>query len=100
MLLMVLSILLMSKRSFYGGSFTYLAGKFLTYLLLGFTIGTLFGVIENTLFRTVQKGLELFFAVLAFIFGVTISHTITKESTVIGTLSASGTLPEVESQND
>ena len=70
MLLMVLSILLMSKRSFYGGSFTYLAGKFLTYLLLGFTIGTLFGVIENTLFRTVQKGLELFFAVLAFIFGV------------------------------
>ena len=70
MLLMVLSILLMSKRSFYGGSFTYLAGKFLTYLLLGFTIGTLFGVIENTLFRMVQKGLELFFAVLAFIFGV------------------------------
>ena len=70
MLLMVLSILLMSKRSFYGGSFTYLAGKFLTYLFLGFTIGTLLGVIENTLFRTVQKGLELFFAVLAFIFGV------------------------------
>lgn len=70
MLLMVLSIFLMSKRSFYGGSFTYLAGKFLTYLLLGFTIGTLFGVIENTLFQTVQKGLELFFAVLAFIFGV------------------------------
>ena len=69
-MLLVLSILLMSKRSFYGGSFTYLAGKFLTYLLLGFTIGTLFGVIENTLFRTVQKGLELFFAVLAFIFGV------------------------------
>ena len=27
-------------------------------------------MIENTLFRTVQKGLELFFAVLAFIFGV------------------------------
>ena len=70
MLLMVLSILLMSKRSFYGGSFTYLAGKFFTYLFLGFTIGTLLGVIENTLFRTVQKGLELFFAVLAFIFGV------------------------------
>lgn len=70
MLLMVLSILLMSKRSFYGGSFTYLAGKFLTYLLLGFTIGTLFSVIENTLFQTVQKGLEIFFAGLALAFGV------------------------------
>ena len=34
--------------------------------------------------------LYILIAVLAFIFGVTISHTITKESTVIGTLRASG----------
>lgn len=33
MLLMVLSILLMSKRSFYGGSFTYLAGNLVIYLI-------------------------------------------------------------------
>ncbi|MBO7335037.1 MAG: glutaredoxin family protein, partial [Lachnospiraceae bacterium] len=35
MLLMVLSVLLMSGKNFYKGSFIYLAGKFLTYLLLG-----------------------------------------------------------------
>ena len=34
--------------------------------------------------------LYILIVVLAFIFGVTISHTITKESTVIGTLRASG----------
>lgn len=34
--------------------------------------------------------LYILIAVLAFIFGVTISHTITKEATVIGTLRASG----------
>lgn len=70
MLLMVLSILLMSGRSFYGGSFVYLTGKFFTYLLLGFTIGALFSAIESTVFRTVQKGIEVVFAVLAFSFGV------------------------------
>lgn len=34
--------------------------------------------------------LYILIAIMAFIFGVTISHTITKESTVIGTLRASG----------
>lgn len=70
MLLMILSILLMSGRSFYGGSFVYLAGKFLTYLFLGFTIGALLGAIESTVFQTLQKGIEVIFAVLALSFGV------------------------------
>lgn len=70
MLLMILSILLMSGRSFYGGSFVYLTGKFCTYLFLGFTIGALLGAIESAVFQTVQKGIEIIFAVLAFSFGV------------------------------
>ncbi len=70
MLLMVLSVLLMSKRSFLGGSFTFLAGKFLTYLFLGFMLGTFLGVIESAAFLSVRKGLEMAFGVLAFLFGV------------------------------
>lgn len=69
MLLMILSILLMSKRSFYGGSLVYLAGKFITYLFLGFTIGTLLGMIESTIFQTLQKGMKVVFSVLALSFG-------------------------------
>lgn len=70
MLLMILSILLMSGRSFYGGSLVFLTGKFLTYLLLGFTIGALFSVIESTVFQTLQKGMKIAFSVLALSFGV------------------------------
>lgn len=69
MLLMILSILLMSGRNFYGGSFLFLAGKFLTYLFLGFTIGALFSVIESTVFQTLQNGMKAFFSVLALFFG-------------------------------
>lgn len=69
MLLMILSILLMSDRSFYGGSFLFLAGKFLTYLFLGFTIGALLSAVESTVFQTLQKGMKLAFAVLALSFG-------------------------------
>lgn len=69
MLLMILSILLMSGRNFYGGSLIFLTGKFLTYLFLGFTIGTLFSVIEGTAFQTLQKGMKAVFSILAFCFG-------------------------------
>lgn len=69
MLLMILSILLMSGRNFYGGSFVYLIGKFFTYLFLGFTIGALLGVIESTAFQTLQKGMKAAFSVLALFFG-------------------------------
>lgn len=70
MLLMVLSVLLMSNRSFFGGSFTFLAGKFLTYLVLGVSIGTFLAAMESTVFWTVQKGLKIIFAIFAFSFGV------------------------------
>ncbi len=70
MLLMILSILLMSGRNFYGGSLVFLTGKFLTYLFLGFTIGTLLGVIEGTVFQTLQKGMKVAFSVLALFFGI------------------------------
>lgn len=70
MLLMILSILLMSGRNFYGGSLVFLTGKFLTYLFLGFTIGTLLGVIEGTVFQTLQKGMKVVFSVLALFFGL------------------------------
>lgn len=40
--------------------------------------------------NTMLAFLYILIAILAFIFGVTISHTIAKESTVIGTLRASG----------
>lgn len=69
MLLMILSILLMSGRNFYGGSFVYLIGKFFTYLFLGFTIGALLGVIESMAFQTLQKGMKAAFSVLALFFG-------------------------------
>lgn len=70
MLLMILSILLMSGRNFYGGSLVFLTGKFLTYLFLGFTIGMLLGVIEGTVFQTLQKGMKVAFSVLALFFGL------------------------------
>ncbi len=70
MLLMVLSMLLMSGRDFFKGSFAYLAGKFLTYLCLGFTIGKLLSVIEGKAFRTVHGALNIIFAVLALGFGL------------------------------
>jgi hypothetical protein len=70
MLLMVLSVLLMSGKSFFRGSFTYLAGKFLTYLLLGFTLGSLFSVIEGTVFKTVHEAINIVFAVLSLGFGL------------------------------
>ena len=70
MLLMVLSMLLMSGRNFFKGSFAYLAGKFLTYLCLGFTIGKLLSVIEGKAFRTVHGALNIIFAVLALGFGL------------------------------
>ncbi|MCR5721859.1 MAG: hypothetical protein K6G72_05915 [Lachnospiraceae bacterium] len=70
MLLMVLSVLLMSGKSFFTGSFTYLAGKFLTYLLLGFTLGSLFSVIEGTVFKTVHEAINIVFAVLSLGFGL------------------------------
>lgn len=69
MLLMILSILLMSDRNYYGGSFLFLTGKFLTYLFLGFTIGALLSAVESTVFQTLQKGMKLAFAVLALSFG-------------------------------
>lgn len=69
MLLMILSILLMSGRNFYGGSLVYLTGKFFTYLFLGFTIGAFFSVIESTAFQALQKGTEAVFSVLALFFG-------------------------------
>lgn len=70
MLLMVLSVLLMSGKSFFRGSFTYLVGKFLTYLLLGFTLGSLFSVIEGTVFKTVHEAINSVFAVLSLGFGL------------------------------
>lgn len=70
MLLMILSILLMSDRSFYGGSLIFLTGKFFTYLFLGFTIGALLGVIESTVFQTLQNGMKAVFSVLALSFAV------------------------------
>ena len=70
MLLMVLSVILMSGKSFFKGSLAYLAGKFLTYLLLGFTIGTFFSVVESRIFGTVQEILNIFLAVLALFFGL------------------------------
>lgn len=70
MLLMVLSVLLMSERSFFGGSLAYILGKFLTYLLLGFTIQTFLGAIESTAFWALQRGLKIVFAVLALSFGI------------------------------
>ena len=65
MLLMVLSMLLVSGKNFFKGSFSYLAGKFLTYLCLGFTIGKLLVVIEGRAFKTVHGTLNIIFAVLA-----------------------------------
>lgn len=70
MLLMVLSVLLMSGKSFFRGSFTYLAGKFLTYLLLGFTLGSLFSVIEGAVFKTVHEAINIVFAILSLGFGL------------------------------
>lgn len=70
MLLMILSILLMSNRNFYGGSLVFLTGKFLTYLLLGFTIGAFLNVIESTAFQALQKGMETAFAVLSLFLGI------------------------------
>lgn len=70
MLLMVLSVLLMSKKSFFKGSLTYLGGKFLTYLLLGFTFGLLFSVIEGRIFTAIRGVLNIFFAVLSLGFGI------------------------------
>ena len=69
MLLMILSILLMSGRNFYGGSLVFLTGKFLTYLFLGFTIGTLLSVIEGAVFQTLQRGMKIAFSILALAFG-------------------------------
>ncbi len=70
MLLMVLSVLLMSGRNFFRGSFTYLAGKFLTYLFLGFTIGSLLNVIEGRVFKTVYGTINIVFAILSLCFGL------------------------------
>ena len=70
MLLMVLSVLLMSGKSFFKGSFAYLFGKFFAYLCLGFTIGKLLGVIEGRAFKTVHGTLNIIFAVLALCFGL------------------------------
>ena len=70
MLLMVLSVLLMSDRNFFAGSFTFILGKFLTYLLLGFMIETFIGAIESAAFGAVQRGLKITFAILAFAFGI------------------------------
>lgn len=69
MLLMILSILLMSGRNFYGGSLIYLIGKFFTYLFLGFTIGAFFSVIEGMLFQTVQNGIKIVLSIVALFFG-------------------------------
>lgn len=70
MLIMVLSVLLMSGKSFYKGSFTYLAGKFFAYLILGFSFGLLFSVIEGNIFRTVHETINIIFAILALGFGL------------------------------
>ena len=70
MLLMVLSVLLVSDRNFFGGSFVFILGKFLTYLLLGFMIETFISTIESSAFGAVQRGLKIVFAILAFGFGV------------------------------
>ncbi|WP_026528179.1 cytochrome c biogenesis CcdA family protein [Butyrivibrio sp. VCD2006] len=69
MLLMVLSVLLVSDCNFFGGSFIFILGKFLTYLLLGFMIETFIGAIESTTFGAVQRVLKIAFALLAFAFG-------------------------------
>ncbi len=69
MLLMVLSLLLASGRSFYKGSLSYLAGKFLTYLFLGFTIGTFLSVLESKAFNTVQGTVNMILAILSLGFG-------------------------------
>lgn len=69
MLIMVLSVLLMSGRSFGKGSISYLAGKFITYLVLGLSIGTLLGFIEGRVFGTVYAAVNIVFAVVATCFG-------------------------------
>ena len=69
MLLMVLSVLLVSDRNFFSGSFTFILGKFLTYLLLGFMIETFIGTIESAAFGAVQRGLKIIFGLLALSFG-------------------------------
>ena len=70
MLIMVLSVLLMSGRSFVKGSISYLAGKFITYLVLGLSIGTLLGFIEGRVFGTVYAAVNIVFAVVATCFGL------------------------------
>ena len=70
MLIMVLSVLLMSGRSFSKGSISYLAGKFITYLVLGLSIGTLLGFIEGRVFGTVYAAVNIVFAVVATCFGL------------------------------
>nr|WP_292166861.1 hypothetical protein [Butyrivibrio sp.] len=70
MLIMVLSVLLMSGRSFSKGSISYLAGKFITYLELGLSIGTLLDFIEGRVFGTVYTAVNIVFAVVATCFGL------------------------------
>ena len=70
MLLMVLSVLLMSGKNFFRGSFAFLAGKFMTYLILGFTIGTFFGVLKSRAFSAVHGTINIVFATLSFVFAL------------------------------
>ncbi len=65
MLLMVLSVILVSERSVWRGSLTFLAGKFMTYLGLGLGIGSLLTVLESDTFRRARWGLNVLLAIVA-----------------------------------
>lgn len=65
MLLMVLSILLVTKKFFLRGSLLYLAGKVTAYMMMGLGAFGLFQVVQEAVFVRVQRGIEIAFAAAA-----------------------------------
>ena len=67
MLLMVLSILLMTKKSFLRGSLLYMAGKVMAYITMGLGAFWIFQAVQEAVFVQVQRGIEIVFAAAALI---------------------------------
>lgn len=70
MLLMVLSILMNMKSGFLRGGLSYLAGKFLAYILMGTGVFYLFSAVETSGLLRLEQGITAVFAVLAFLIGI------------------------------
>ena len=70
MLLMVLSVLMMRQKGFLKASMTYLAGKFMAYVLMGAGAFSLFSAVDLQGGGIVRKGIRLIFVVFALVLSI------------------------------